>query len=230
MNNGYDTKSDSIKNDLQIEQDVIAELEWDAAIDATQLAVEVSDGVVTLAGHLNNFAEKWYAERAVQNIAGVKALAIKIDVALTASTLRKDTDIAHIAENVLQWVTYWPKDTIKVMVDNGWITLSGEVDLEYHRKAAEDCVRHLKGVTGVSNQITLKPKSSLKVNKSEIEAALSRRVNADAQSISVKVKGSNVTLSGNVNSWHELELARQAAWGTLGVTNVVDDLTVSYAE
>ena len=182
-----------MKSDLKIKQDVIAELVWDSAIDAAQIGVEVNNGVVTLAGHLNSFAEKWYAKRAVQRITGVKALAMDVDITLPGSTVRNDIDIARTAENVLQWMTYWQKDAVKVMVEDGWITLSGEVDLEYQRKAATDAVRHLMGVTGVSDQITLKANSSLESVKSEIEAALSRRAKSDAQHILVKVDGGNVT-------------------------------------
>ncbi len=231
METDADVKFNSpMKSDLKIKQDVIAELVWDSAIDAAQIGVEVNNGVVTLAGHLNSFAEKWYAKRAVQRITGVKALAMDVDITLPGSTVRNDIDIARTAENVLQWMTYWQKDAVKVMVEDGWITLSGEVDLEYQRKAATDAVRHLMGVTGVSDQITLKANSSLESVKSEIEAALSRLAKSDAQHILVKVDGGNVTLSGYTHSWYERELARHAAWGTPGVTNVVDELTVNYSE
>ena len=114
------------------------------------------------------------------------------------------------------------------MVEDGWVTLSGEVDWEYQRQAAAGGVRYLMGVTGVSDQIAVKPKVSLSAVKSDIEAALKRRATADAQKISVDVRGADVTLTGTVHSWSERDLARNAAWGTPGVRNVVDNITIAY--
>ena len=218
-----------MKTDTQLQQDVIAELKWEPSVNAAQIGVEVKDGIVTLAGHVSSYAEKWDAERAAQRVSGVKALAIEMDVKLAGSSKRTDADIARSAGNVLEWATYLPKDSVKVMVESGWITLSGEVDWEYQRQAAAKGVRYLMGVTGVSDQIVLKyPKVSLSAVKSEIEAALNRRATADAQKISVEVHGADVTLTGKVHSWSERDLARHSAWGTSGVQNVVDNMTVTY--
>ena len=207
---------------------MIAELKWEPSVNAAQIGVEVKDGIVTLAGHVDTYAEKWDAERAAQRVSGVKALAIEMDVKLSGSSKRTDTDIARSAENVLQWTTYLPKDHVKVMVESGWVTLSGEVDWEYQRQSATAAVRYLSGVTGVSDQIVIKPKISLSAVKSDIEAALKRRAQADAQKISVEVRGADVTLTGKVHSWSERDLARHSAWGTPGVRNVVDNMTVGY--
>ncbi len=217
-----------MKSDSQVQQDVIAELDWEPSVNAAQIGVEVKDGVVTLAGHVASYAEKWDAERAAQRVAGVKALAIEIDVTLPGASRRNDVDIARSVDNVLEWMTSLPTGRVKVMVEGGWITLSGEVDWQYQRQAAADGVRHLMGVTGVSDEIAIRPKVSLCALKSDIEAALTRRAKADAQRISVKVAGADVTLSGTVDSWSERELARHAAWGTPGVWNVVDNITVTY--
>jgi osmotically-inducible protein OsmY len=216
-----------MKTDAQVQQDVIAELKWEPSINAAQIGVEVKDGIVTLAGHVSSYAEKWDAERAAQRVSGVKALAVEIDVKLPGSSKRNDADIARSAKDVLQWMTYLPKDSVKVMVEDGWITLSGEVDWEYQRQAAAGGVRYLMGVTGVSDQIAVKPKVSLSAVKSDIEAALKRRATADAQKISVDVRGADVTLTGSVHSWSERDLARNAAWGTPGVRNVVDNITIA---
>ena len=217
-----------MKTDNQVQQDVLAELKWEPSVNAAQIGVEVKDGIVTLAGHVGSYAEKWDAERAAQRVAGVKALAIEMDVTLPGSSKRNDADIARSAESTLQWMTYLPKDSVKVMVENGWITLSGELDWEYQRRAAANGVRYLMGVTGVSDQITIKPKVSLSAVKSEIEAALKRGAKADAQKISVAVHGADVTLTGTVHSWSERDLARHSAWGTPGVRNVVDNIAVAY--
>ena len=127
-----------------------------------------------------------------------------------------------------QGMTYLPKDSVKVMVEGGWITLSGEVGWEYQRQTAAGAVRYLVGVTGVSNQIAIKPKVSVSVVKSDIEAALKRRAQADAKKISVEVRGADVTLTGTVHSWSERDLATHSAWGTPGVHNVVNNITVTY--
>ena len=152
----------------------MAELKWEPSINATHIGVEVADGIVTLAGHIDSYAEKWDAERAAQRVSGVKALAVDMDVKLPGSSQRSDSDIAHSAENVLQWTTYFPKDSIKIMVENGWITLSGEVHWEYQRQAAADAVRPLMGVRGLSDQITIKSSISASGVKTDIEAALKR--------------------------------------------------------
>jgi osmotically-inducible protein OsmY len=223
------TRDIHMKTDKQIQQDVIAELGWEPSVNAAHIGVEVSNGVVTLAGHVGSYTEKFNAERAAQRVAGVKALAVEMDVKLAGSTAKlTDAEIAQAVENVLQWATYFPSDTIKVKVEKGWITLSGEVEWEYQRQTASDAVRQLSGVTGVTNTIAIEPSVSKTVVKSDIEAALKRRARTDAQKISVEVQGSDVTLTGAVHSWSERELARDSAWNSPGVRNVVDKMTVSY--
>jgi osmotically-inducible protein OsmY len=217
-----------MKTDAQVKQDVIAELGWEPSVDAAQIGVEVKDGIVTLAGHISSYAEKWNAERAAQRVSGVRALAIEIDVQLPGSSKRTDADIARSVENVLQWTSYLPKDSIKVMVEGGWVTLSGEVEWGYQRDAAARAVRYLMGVTGVSDDIAVKPKVSSNAVKSEIEAALKRRAQADAGKISVEVRGSGVTLTGTVHSWSERELATNSAWGAPGVQSVENRITIAY--
>jgi len=217
-----------MKTDRQLQQDVTNELAWEPSVIATQIGVEVKDGIVTLAGHVGSYLEKWEAQRAAQRVSGVKALAVEMDVALPGSSARNDVDIARAASNVLQWSTYWPEDQVKVLVENGWITLSGELDWEYQREAAERSVRGLMGVVGISNQIVLKQIASLKSVKSEIEAALKRRIHSDARHIMVDVDGADVTLSGTVHNWAERDAARNAAWSTAGVRNVADNLDIVY--
>ena len=217
-----------MKTDNQVQQDVIAELSWEPSVNAAQIGVEVKDGIVTLAGHVSSYAEKWNAERAAQRVSGVKALAIEMDVRLPGSSKRTDAEIARSAENVLEWTTFLPADRVKVMVENGWITLSGQVDWEYQRRAAADAVRYLLGVMGVSDDIAIKPSVSSSAVKSDIEAALKRRAKSDAQKISVDVRGSDVTLTGTVHSWSERDLATNSAWGSPGVQNVVNKIAVAY--
>jgi len=217
-----------MKNDTQIQKDVIAELNWEPSINPTDIGVEVKDGIVTLTGHVGSYAEKLNAEKSAQRVAGVKALAVELDVTLPGISKRTDADIARTVENVLQWTTYLPKDAIKVMVENGWITLSGEVDWSYQRATAVSAVRYLMGVTGVSDNITIRPSVSSNTVKSDIEDALKRRAIVDANNISVEVHGEDVTLSGRVHSWSERHLATHSAWCTPGVKTVKDKMTLTY--
>lgn len=217
-----------MKTDLQLQQDVMAELNWEPSVNATHIGVEVAGGVVTLAGHVGSYTEKWDAEHAAQRVSGVKALAVEMDVKLAGSSKRSDTDIARSAQNVLEWTTYLPHDSVKLMVENGWITLTGELEWEYQRKAAVAAVRSLMGVTGVSDQLTIKKSVSADSVKTDIEAALKRRALSDAHKIFVDVVGAKVTLRGTVQSWAAHELAISSAWGTAGVHNVVDNIAVAY--
>ncbi len=217
-----------MKTDLELQQDVLAELKWEPSVNAAHIGVEVNQGTVTLAGHVDSYAEKRHAEIAAQRVAGIKGLAVELDVKLPGSSRRDDADIARSAQNVLQWQTLLPLDAVKARVEGGWITLSGEVEWEFQRRAAIDAVRYLMGVTGVSDDITIKPKVSLIAVKADIEAALKRRARADAQNISVHVDGAAVTLTGTVHSWPERDLARDSAWSTPGVRSVVNNITVAY--
>jgi osmotically-inducible protein OsmY len=216
-----------MKTDSQLQQDVMAELKWEPAVHAEQIGVQVKDGIVTLAGHVDSFPAKWNAERAAQRVSGVKALAVEIDVKLNGSTKHTDTDIARSATNMLLWTAYLPTDSVKVMVEDGWLTLSGEVECEFQRATANTAVRYLAGVSGVSNQITIKPHATASVVKADIESALKRVVTKDAKNISVSVSGFEVTLRGSLPSWAERETASQAAWRTPGVKSVVDYITIS---
>jgi len=217
-----------MKTDSQLQQDVMSELKWEPAVQATQIGVEVKNGVVTLAGEVSSFGEKWNAEQAAQRVNGVQALAVELTVKLPDFGKRTDADIARSAEAALGWTSSIPAKTVKVMVEGGWLTLSGDVEWQYQRQDAFDNVRYILGVTGVSNQIGIKPMLSATVVKSDIEAAIKRRAAADAKTISVDVKGADVTLTGTVHSWAERELARRSAWSSLGVKNVVDKMTLVF--
>ncbi|EHR70248.1 putative periplasmic or secreted lipoprotein [Burkholderiales bacterium JOSHI_001] len=217
-----------MKTDAQLQHDVMEELKWEPAVHAAQIGVEAKDGVVTLAGEVSSFAEKWNAEQAAQRVHGVMALAVELTVKLSGLGQRTDSDIARSAENILAWTSSLPADAVKVLVQNGWITLSGDVEWQYQRQAAANSVRHLSGVTGVSNQIGIQPSASASVVKSDIEAALKRRAAADANTIAVEVTGADVTLTGTVHSWAERDLATRSAWGSAGVRRVVDKMDLVY--
>ena len=216
-----------MKTDTQLKYDILSELEWEPSINASQIGVEVKDGVVTLAGHVDSFGEKWHAEKAVERVSGVRALAVEIAVKLPGSSQRSDTEIAHVAESALKWQTFLPEGAIKIMVESGWITLSGRVEWEYQRQAATTAVRHLLGVKGLNDEILINSKVSAGNVKTNIESALKRRAIADGRKISVTVDGSDVTLTGEVSTWTEREQAWNSAWGTAGVERVVNNITVA---
>ena len=217
-----------MKSDTQLQQDVMAELTWEPSVHAAQIGVEAKDGVVTLTGQVSSYHEKWNAENAAQLVNGVKALVVNMDVRLPALSQRSDEDIARSVENCLAWMAPEGMDKVTVLVERGQVLLSGEVDWQYQKQDAVDAIRHLRGVTGVVNQVGLKHKVSRLEVKQEIEAALSRRARVDAKKIHVEVNGCDVTLTGTVESWAERQSALHAAWSAPSVANVADRLVLSF--
>lgn len=215
-----------MKTDADLKRDVTAELTWDPAVDATHIGVAVSNGVVTLTGHLETFAEKYAAARAVQRVAGVRAVALEIDVRLAPDHRRTDTDIAINAEQALRWNTIVPIDSVRPTVEKGWVTLRGQVDWDYQRRAAEKAVRPLMGVIGLSNDIKLRVRPKAEELSQRIEDALKRQALREAKNISVTVDGGTVKLKGTVHSWHERDAAQGVAWSAPGVSAVVNELTI----
>ena len=215
-----------MKTDAVLKQDIVAELDWDPAVDPEHVGVAVDRGVVTLSGHVATYSQKWAIQKAVRRVAGVKAIALDVEVCLAPFHRRDDTDIATAAKTALAWHAELPPDAISVTVDKGWITLQGEVAWDYQRRCAERVVRGLRGVVGLGNEITLAKRPAAADIAQRIHAALARRVERESHGISVQVDGHVVTLRGNVHTWEEREAARGAAASATGVTEVVDDLTV----
>ena len=215
-----------MKSDTQLRDDVQAELNWTPEVKTSDVGVIVKDGVVTLTGHLASHAEKYAIERAVQRVHGVKALAVELTVKLPFDNQRTDADIALAAERALEWNVLVPDDKIRPMVEEGWLTLAGEVEWAYQRTAAESAVRDLMGVTGVSNLVKVKPKISPADVEKKIHDALARQADREASRLAITVSGSQVTLRGTVHSWSERNAAQGAAWSTPGVSMVVNDLLV----
>ena len=217
-----------MKTDMDLQHDVLEELKWEPSVNAAHIGVAVNNGVVTLSGHVPSYGEKNAAERAAKRVYGVKAVADELDVKLPGSLKRTDEDIAQACVNALRFNYALPGDKIKVIVEKGWVTLEGQVEWQYQREIAMSAIRHLAGVRGASNSITVKPQAVLPADvQGKIEAAFRRSAELDARRIGVEVHDGKVILYGTVRSFAERDEAQQAAWAAPGVTKIENQITVS---
>jgi osmotically-inducible protein OsmY len=213
-------------DDNEIRRKVIAELDWDPSIDPSAIGVAVKDGVVTLNGSIGNYWQKKEVERVVKQVAGVKAVAEELTIKLPGTAARSDADVAQSVLSGLRFNVAVPPDRIQATVENGWVTLEGEVEWQYQKSAAEHAIRYIMGVRGVTNSIGIKPKVSAADVKAKIESAFARRAQLDANQIRVESSESKVILRGSVHSWDERDQAEQAAWAAPGVTKVDNNVLV----
>ena len=220
------TTKTQTRSDNSLRDDVLLELKWDPKISsASDIAVAVKDGVVTLSGFVPSFWEKDAAEKAVKRVYGVRGIANDIKVKLFWQ--RTDPEIARDAVHELESHVSIPADRIKVTVKDGWVTLEGTVDWEYQKSLAQSAMKKLKGVSGVTNKIQVTPKASTAEVKSKIEEALRRSAELDARRITVEIEGSTVKLYGSVSSWAERDEAERAAWSARGTTMVENHILVN---
>lgn len=201
------------------------ELEWEPSINATSIGVSVERGIVTLTGHVGTYAELFAAEKAVKRIKGVRGYAQDIEVRL-APDAESDTAVAAKIANIIDWDITVPKGSVQVKVQNGFVTLTGQVEWAYQRTAAETGLRHLAGVRGLTNMITVKPHLQAGDIKRRIEDALDRRADSSAKAVSVSVEGGKVFLEGKLPTWADRDTIEHAAWAAPGVTAVEDRTTI----
>ncbi|TIP02882.1 MAG: BON domain-containing protein [Mesorhizobium sp.] len=214
-------------SDSILKQDIIDELDFEPSIDAADIGVAVDDGIVTLTGHVPTYAQKVKVEDVVRNVKGVKAIAQEMEVRPFGTHKTADDEIAKRAVNTIAWHTSIPGGAVQISVQSGWIKLTGKVEWQYQKSAAEDAVRHLAGVIGVTNQIEIKPLPSTHDIKQRIENALKRNAELEAQEIKVNVLGNGaVRLEGRVHAWSERRAAERAAWSAAGVKTVEDRITI----
>jgi osmotically-inducible protein OsmY len=216
-----------MRSDADIERDVKEELGWNPDLDASNIAVAVKDGVVTLTGFVRSYTDKYEAEAAAKRVAGVAAVANDLEVRMPTVDERPDPEIARDAVAAIKSQLPISWQSIKVIVKNGWVTLEGEVEWQYQRQTAEGAVRRIKGVKGVSNLIQLRPRTEPSEIKRKIMDAFRRNAEVDANRIVVETRGSEVILKGTVRSWIEREEAERVAWSAPGVTKVIDEIVVS---
>ena len=216
-----------MSRDLCLREDVERELGWEPIVPAPEIGVGVKNGVVTLMGVVDNYEAKHAAERAALRVPGVKALSSQLDVKPATPARRTDAEIAWAAANALAW--NMPGDRIRPMVENGWVTLEGSVDHAFQRKAAEETVKKLNGVTGLTNLIVLRPGIAAGELKARVDQALRNTADLDARRIVVETDGDRITLWGCIASVSLRDAAEQAAWSVAGVSEVSNHLTVAFA-
>ena len=212
--------------DTLLKDAVLAELKWEPSVTAAHIGVTASNGVVSLNGHVESYAEKFAAEAAVRRVKGVHAIAEEIEVRLPFDRERGDDDIAAAAVNRLFWDVSVPRDGVQVKVEKGWVTLTGQVDWHYQKEAAELDIRGLSGVRGVSNQTSIKARPNAKDISESIRHALHRSWFFDPKTVFVTADGGKVRLTGTVNSWQDRQVAADTAWAAPGATDVVNDIAI----
>ena len=216
-----------MRSDSDIRRDVEGELRWDPDIDATDIAVTVNNGVVTLTGFVRSFMQKYQAEADAKRVAGVVAVANDIEIRLPGVDERPDPEIARDAIQRIKSELPFAWDEIRVVVKSGWVTLEGEVEWNYQRGRAEAAVRRVRGLKGVTNSIEVKPHVAPSEIRRKIEDALRRAAEIDASRITVETVGSEVILRGTVRSWAERQEAERAAWWAPGVSKVDNRIIIS---
>jgi osmotically-inducible protein OsmY len=215
-----------MKTDQKIQQDVLDQLKWNPLLKASEIGVAVKNGIVTLSGQVNTYQKKVEAEKEAKKVAGVKAIAEEIQVGISPLFKKTDPDIAEAIINALKWNTSIPEETLKVKVEEGIVTLEGDVEWAFQRKSAEEAVVNLAGVRSVINNIKIKQKVMPDDVKQKISAAFHRHASIDADKIQVEILGTKLTLKGKVRSFAEVEDAERAAWSAPGILTVVNNLEV----
>jgi osmotically-inducible protein OsmY len=214
------------KSNEDLQKDVQNAIKWEPLLNAAEIGVTAKDGVITLSGSVDSYTKKTEVENATKNVTGVKAIAGAIEVIFGSSFKKNDTEVANEIMNAWKWNWEIPNEDLKVRVENGWVTLDGEVEWNYQKEAAKKAVENLTGVKGVSNDITVKSETTEAIEKSAVESALSRSWAINSHDVKVDVIGNRVKLTGTVHSLYQKDEAARLAWNAPGVWSVDNELAV----
>lgn len=217
-----------MKNNAELQTDVQNAIKWEPLLNAAEIGVTAKDGVVSLTGIVDSYAKKMEAENAAKKVIGVKALVENIEVKFPNSWIKLDTEIAKEVISALTTNLSVPDNKINIKVENGWVTLAGDLNWNYQKEAAKNAINYLSGVKGVTNNIKIKSESHDAIEKKDVENAIGRSWSIDDSDINVTVSGTTVTLAGTVSSWYQKEEAGRIAWNTPGIWHVNNDLEVDY--
>lgn len=217
-----------MKSNQELQTDVQNAIKWEPLLNAAEIGVTAKDGVVSLTGVVDSYAKKMEAENAAKKVIGVKALVEKIEVKFPTSWTKTNTEIANEVLTGLKNDWSIPNDKVTVKVEDGWVTLEGELPWNYQKESAKNAVDFLMGVKGVTNNIKIKSETHDAIEKKDVENAIGRSWSVDDSDINVSVSGTTVTLSGTVNSWYQKEEAGRIAWKTSGIWHVKNELVVDY--
>ncbi|MEO6685741.1 MAG: BON domain-containing protein [Dyadobacter sp.] len=218
-----------MKTNEELQKDVQYAIKWEPLLHAAEIGVIAEDGIITLTGSVDNYAKKSEAEKAAKNVAGVKAVIEKIEIKYGSFSKKDDSDVAKEIVNAFKWNWEIPEGKIKVKVENGWVTLDGEVEWNYQRMAAKKAVVGLIGVLGVTDSLVVKSEMEDSIEKSDIERAIHRNASIDDDEVKIKVSGNMVTLSGTVHSLYQKDECGRIAWNAPGVEAVKNELEIDYA-
>jgi osmotically-inducible protein OsmY len=223
-------KINNMKTNAELQRDVQEAIKWEPLLNAGEIGVTAKEGIITLTGTVDSYWKKSEAEVAARNVAGVKAVVEKIEIKFANNSFKRDdNEIATEVVNAFKWNIEVPNDKVKVKVEKGWVTLEGELEWNFQKEAARCAVGELLGVTGVTNNITIKADTQDEIERKDIESALERNWSLSDRQIKVKVSGTKVTLTGKVDSWYQKSEAARIAWKARGVWSVENDLVVDYA-
>jgi osmotically-inducible protein OsmY len=219
-----------MKNNLDLARTVAAAIQWEPLMKGTEIHVTAIDGVITLTGVVDSYLKKYKAEDIAKAIIGIKAVVEQIEIKLNNDDEKNDNAIAVEIINALKYDGRVPHDRIKVRVENGWVTLEGDLPWNYQKEAATASVRHLQGIKVFTNDIRIQPESKDEIEQEGIERALRRNSSMDDQDIQVYVNDNNVTLNGIVNSYFQKDEAERIAWSAPGVETVKNELSIDFKD
>jgi osmotically-inducible protein OsmY len=202
------------------------EFDWQPQIDASHIAIAIDGAVISLTGEVPSLEQVRYATRAALGVKGVSSVANDLTVRLPWKSAQTDREIAQAVFDSIFWTSVVPRDRIKIAVTDQVVALSGDLDWNFQRQAAEKIARRIVGVHRVDNGVVLVERATAADTATHIRSALMRSATVDSDAIQIAIDGNVVTLTGNVHSFAEKFDAGRGAWSSPHVTNVHNLLVV----